>query len=479
MVDKHDKNIKKQVNQKNKILSYIKKGETETGIKLLRKFFSDKNPPDTVFMSAVYEELNKTEQTELAFHVIEEFSKALFEDEDYQKLRENARRVYFNSLLSEGNKLLAERDERASKFEEALKRVDSLAKDKVSENNAKILTNMTNKALAVLSKAFELEPKNVSVLSGMYRCHKLLNDEEKSSMISSILEEVSPLISGKNKNKETISSEGILTAKDFNIEDFNIKEVEKLLENKKYQKVIDKVDTLHLSHKLSVPLLTLKTEALIALKRFHEADKTVDEADKTNTCLKEVQMLREQVKEIKFDLLSKAGETYLKKGLEFGKSLGKNHFVKAKKCLIKAIEIYPHNLELYDHLYTVHKYLDETEEAFRAKANIYRLNKNHIPSFDREGANSLCFLASYAYFETPTKLEDFRWFRREILLCSNFGRYLNRVYVRMSPGVVKFSKSNGIKPSVFRLLLFPARLFLKLLRWFQNLYREYLSRCLK
>jgi tetratricopeptide (TPR) repeat protein len=443
---------------KKRILSYIKSRENKLAFKLFHKHFSEENPPDPQFIINMYTELNKLDQMELSFRIVEETAAWLPQEPEIQDLRRTALKIYFDSLLVSGNRLLTEREEKASKFHESLKKVDSLSREKIESENEKILLGIVKKALSCYKKAYSINPDSIGAITGLYRCSKILKDEESISRYETILEEKNPLLfsepSEKKKHDDAVVDE-------FDIEEFNVREVSELYDKGQYNEVIKRVDFLHLTHKIHVPLLLLKAESLVALKRFKHADKVLYEAEKENNHLKELRELKNSIYETKYALLSKAGEIYLKKALELGPSLGMNHFKKARICLKKALAIFPENIDLLDQQYTVLKYLKEDEEAYKAKAMIYLLNNKFVPSFDRENSNSLCFIATYAYEGQKQNIEVFRWFRREFLLPSNLGRFLNCIYVRFSPGVVKFARNHSLPPYLFKLLLFPLLFMVK------------------
>jgi tetratricopeptide (TPR) repeat protein len=447
---------------KRKILSYIRSREYNAAIKLFHKHFSVEFPPDPEFVNKVFTELNKLDEHELGFRFVEEASSFLPLEAEIQELRNTALKLYFDRLLVNGNKLLNDREEQASKFHESLKQTDSLSREKIHEENEKILDRIVKKALENYNKAYSINPDSIGAITGLYRCYKVLQDEENISKFETILEEKNPFIF-RDKDVE-IKQKQSKIAEEFDIEEFNINEVKSLFEKKQYLKVIERVDFLHLTHKISVPLLLLKAESLVALKRFKEADKVIFEAEKQNSCLKEVRELKNQLYEVKYGLLSRAGEIYLKKALELGPSLGINHFKKARICLRKALEIFPENLDLLDQQYTVLRYLQIDEEAFKTKAMIYILNNRFIPTFDRENSKSLCFLATFAYHNNPIPLEDFRWFRREFLLSNKFGRLINCCYVKNSQKLVKLCLKHKIPPKIMQFFLFPILNMIKLIR---------------
>ena len=452
----------KIVEVKKRILNHIKGRETGPALKLFHKHFNNENPPDPQFVINAYNEFNRIDQIELGFRFVEEIAPWIPEESDVQELRSNALKIYFDSLLVKGNRLLTEREDKANNFHESLKRTDSLSKDKVAEENEKILLHVTTTALESFKRAYEINSDSMGAITGLYRCYKILGDEPNISRFQTILEEKNPLIYG-SKEQEKAEKESI-SAQEFDIEEFNLNEVKTLYEKNNYVEVISRVDFLHLTHKISVPLLLLKAESLASLKRFKEADKVVFEAEKYSTCIKEVRELKNNLYELKYGLLSNAGSVYLKKALELGPSLGDSHFKKARICLRKALEIFPDNIELLDQQYTVLRYLKQDEEAFKTKALIYLLNNQFIPSFDREGTNTLCFIATYAYEGSIREIEVFRWFRREFLLPYKLGRHLNCCYVKYSSRLTEKLKKADVSPLIFRILLFPVLSGIRLLK---------------
>ncbi|MGM0600482.1 MAG: hypothetical protein ACQETH_11790 [Candidatus Rifleibacteriota bacterium] len=450
----------KTVGMKKRVLSQIKNREIGIALKLYYKYFSQENPPDSIFVKKLYTELNKLNKFELCFRITQEASSWLPDEKELVDLKKQALKIYFNHLQAEGNRLLGEREEKAGKFYEDIKKADSLTKEKIREENEKILHKLILKALENFQKAYDLNNDSLGAINGLFRCYKILGDEKNISKFQTILEEKDPHLHGKQKQEE--AEKNTLSDQEFDIEEFNIKEVLSLYDKNLYYDVIEKVDFLHLTHKLCVPLLLLKAESLVALKRFKEADKVLFEAEKQNTHSKDVRDLKNNITELKYNLLSKAGEIYLKKALELGPSLGKSHFRKARACLKRALAIFPDNLDLLDQQYTVLKYLKEDEQAFKTKALIYVLNEKYIPTFDKAGSRSLCFLASFAYARQPEKLNYFRWFRREILLQSEVGKCLNGKYVKYSPGILDKARNINLSPRLFRILLFPVLILIKI-----------------
>lgn len=461
-----------QVNQVKKlILQQTRSHEHTAALKLFYKTFNKNHPVDPEFLSRFYNELNKLGLVELGFRLLQETSSWHPEDEELQELRATAMKVYFDSLILEGATLLTDREEKENKFIENLKQTGSLAKQKVREENEKLLTNMALKALDVYKKAYDLNKDSLYVLNGLCKCYTALHDDENAEHFAMLAEEKSTftLPQEQEEKEDDEKTKEEFKVIEFDIEEFNVNEVNSFYDQGKYFDVIKRVDFLHLSHKSSVPLLVLKAKAFAKLKKFKLADRTLFEAERYNTHLKLIKESKNDLLEEKFRLLTKAGEVYLTKALELGSGLGQQHFQRACICFEKALVIFPDNIDLLDSLYTCMKYLKKEEQAFRTKALIYRLNPKWIPTADRD-VGGLCFIAGYAYQSQLQFVDQFRWFRREFLLNSHLGRYLNSCYVRNSPKVVTFAKMMRLPPRLFRFLLFPLLKFINVLKIFIDKY---------
>lgn len=463
---------RKLLETKRKIITLIRNREHTAALNLFYKTFNDKNPAEAEFIESFYLELNRLNMFEIGFRMLAETSIWHADNQAVIDLRNNSAKLYYDSLILLGNNLLFEREEKASHFHDTLRRSDSMSREKMREENEKILKNIIMKALGAFQKAYELNDSSIPALSGLSRCYGFLKDKEKFNEIEKLLIEKSPTIKLQEKVGELLQADSSepdtnenFTPKEYDIEEFNLIEIRNLLEQKKYRDLINRVDFLHLSHKLSVPMLLLKAKAQAELKEFKAYDKTIFEAERANSHFKEIQLLKNDINEIKYRLLTKAAETYLRKGLEIGPSLGRAHFEKTVKSINQALEIIPENVDLLDQLYTALMYLGKDKEAFKVKASIYILNQTFITSFDRESSSSLCFIASFAFKENPLKIEEFRWFRREVLLPFSAGRAFNSFYVRHSPSVTHLAEHIHGSRAFFRFLLQPLLYIIRLLKF--------------
>lgn len=470
-MDAHEKKI---LEYKRKVISLMRSREHASALKLYHRSFSAECPADPEFLDSFFIELNKVNMHEVAYEVLKEASSWHPDNDRVEELLKNATGIYFDSLVLHGNNLLYERDDKEAKFTESIKKADSLAREKMREENDKILSAVVQKAMETYRKALELKGDSVPALSGLMRCHQILGENDLVEELNARIEELSPALKSREKTRQELAREAELAeeerkrqaARELELEESAINNVKKLFTEKKYHDVIRQVDELHLSYRTTVPLLLLKARSFAELRRFSAADQIIREAEHHNRNINEVLEIKNNINETKYGILCKAAGIYLHKGLELGLSLGEGHFRRAQKCIVKALEYVPENVDLLDQLYTTQKYLGQLEDSYKTKAMIYVINKKYVTSFDRESSSSLCFIASFAYRGDPEVVNEFRWFRREFLLTSRVGMALNSVYVRTSPSITRAVENYRFSRPFFRAFLYPVRLMIGLLQHF-------------
>lgn len=448
----------KTLEAKRKIITLTRNNGYTDAIKLFHKFFSAENPAEVEFISSFFLELNRLNLFEAGYQLLADTAGWHQGDPDHLVLKENAAKLYVDSLVLSGNNALFEREEKHRQFEESLQRSDALSRERMRAENEKILIVITRRALENFEKAREIEPGNAIALIGIQKCCLYLGETEKLAEVEAAIAKKNQVRQTELFEKQTLEESretnfSSFVPREVDIEESNFTEVKQLLAQKKYDDLIKKVDFLHLSHKISVPMLLLKIKALTELRRFKEVDTTIFECERQNANFEEVKDEKNNINELKYRLLTKASDIYLKKAVSLGPSLGNGHFQKARVSIQKALELNPENLELLDQLYTTLKYLGKDDEALRTKAAIYTLNKSFSTTFDTGSSSSLCFIASFAYADQPQNVDEFRWFRRELLLSSLFGRYLNSIYVKISPEITTRAAAYPLARPVFRILL--------------------------
>ncbi len=468
-----DAKEKKILEYKRRIITLMRSREHTSALKLYHKVFSAETPPDPEFLDSFYIDLNRASMYEVAYNILAEATNWHPDDDQVEELYKNAMGVYFDSLVLHGNNLLYERDDKESKFTESIKKADSLAREKMREENDKILATIVQKAMDTYQKALDLNDESIPALSGLMRCHQIQGANELVEELNSRIEELSPSLRSREKNRQELDREAKLAeeeqkrqaARELELEESAIDDIKRLFDEKKYIDVIRQVDELHLSYRTTVTLLLLKARAYVELRRFKMADQILAEAEQHNRNINEVLEVKNNINETKYGILCKAADVYLHKALELGLSLGEGHFRRAQKCIVRALEFVPENLDMLDKLYTTQKYLGQRDESYKTKAMIYLLNKKYVTAFDRESSSSLCFIASYAYCGETQIINEFRWFRREFLLTSKLGMLLNSSYVRISPQITMAASKMRYARLVFRVILYPVRLLIGLLQY--------------
>lgn len=440
---------------KKRILNMFRTGSIKSALALFDETFDKNTIPDETFLARCYNELNKADKVAEGFNFISEASQWYPDNNSIAQLYKNAKSVYITSLIVTGNEVLVDRKKRADKFEEDLKNVGSLTKNRIIEGNNKVLTNMANEALGYFQKALELENKNLRALNGVMLSYQALNEYEKAQKYKVLVDERTKELYAIEKSKEELPVEETIPI----VTELQVEDVEIDFFNDKFDEVIKTVDEIHQTHIISVPLLLLKASSYAKLRLFKRADQCIFDAERFNSHLKEIKELKAEIFEDKLEILNESAIAYLTKALELGPVLGVTYFEKSKECLVKAMKIFPENIHTLDNLYTVHKYLNEEKEALKIKALIKDLDCNFTPNFEKESESSICFLASFTYDGCNEKLSAFRYLRRKFLLSNAIGRRINCLYVKLSPSLVKAIIRMKIPPVVFRILLFPVYAF--------------------
>ncbi len=457
---------RKVLETKRKIVTFTRNREIANATKLFYKFFTDDNPADVEFINTFFLELNRLNLFETGYEILVETSKWYPNDPDHQTLLESAGKLYVDSLVLQGNNFLYEREDTNNRFDDSLRRSDSLSREKMRGENEKILNGITSKALKCFEKAIAIQPGNLVALNGLKNCYAFLHETEKLAEVQKQIDAKKPdLRHLEFPQPELIPQPGAEKInREVDVESDTLNRVKELLTQKKFEEVVAEVDRLHLSHRTNVLLLLLKARALGHLRRFKEVEKVMFEAEREGTNLFEFKDARNDLNELRYKLLVKAGDVYLAKAVSMGPSLGLPHFKKARIGLQRALALNPENLDLLDKYYTTLKYLGDEEEAFKTKSMIYILDPKFITTFDNAGTSNLCFLASFAFNDRPLVLEEFRWFRREFLLTSLTGRHVNSFYVRHSPSLVRFCRPFPWSRRLFQHLLYIPLMFIRLMR---------------
>lgn len=457
----------KTVDAKRKIISSIRNRDSKEALKLFFKVFTNEKPAELEFIKNVYVELNKLSLHKENFEFLEKIASGFTNDLDFQDIFENATKIYVDNLILKANNISFERLEKEKALDESLKRADSLTREKMQVENNKQLSILNEKAKELYKLAAKYSPKNLSAHRGWLECCKIAGNKEETELVEKKIEDFSHSVRDKAKiSKENISNEQSkdIDCKKVYLDKETYNKLESLFEAKKYSTLIEEIEKLSVILPIPADILILKARSLVELKRFKEADKTIFEAERLNTHFLEIKQAKEEISAIKHKLYVKAGGIFLQKGIKLGVGLGTDNFKKAKTCLMKALEINPDNLDLLDQAHSALKYLGENEEAFKIKAAIHSIEPTYPITYDNRYNQTLCFIATFAFYEKPAIIDDFRWFRREYMLNNGFGRRLNSLYVTLSHKITKAAQNKELLRYLFKLMLYFPLLFVRVLK---------------
>ena len=87
---------------------------------------------------------------------------------------------------------------------------------------------------------------------------------------------------------------------------------------------------------------------------------------------------------------------------------------------------------------------------------------------DNQFNQTLCFIATYAFYDQPSIIDEFRWFRREYLLETKLGRRLNSLYVKISYPLTKSIQKNNFLRYCFKFILYFPLFVVRLLKCFSR-----------
>ncbi len=453
--------INKSVDIKRKIISLVKKREAKEALKLFHKNFTNEKPAELEFIKNLYVELNRADYYKENFDLLVQIAVWYPDSIEFQDIFENATQTYVNKLILQANNIKFERLEKEESLKESLKKADSITRERMQVENSKQLKALNEKSKELYKLAVTYSPNNLTAYKGWLECCVLDNDEEEIEKLKAKIEELSP----SRQSQSTVSNENFDNPESNKEKEVDINEVcETLFNEKKYEELINKIDTLENKELLVSKSLLLKARSLVELKRFKEADKAIFDAEQQNTDYYLLKQTKEEINSIKLNLYLKAGSFLLENGIKLGHPLGHNSFLKAKFCYQKALQLSPDDLNILDQTYSVLKYLGEDEEAFKIKGAIYSLDPDYKTTYDLKYNQTLCFIASYAFYDQPDVVNEFRWFRREYLLNNKLGRNINSLYVKVSSQITKSIRNDNFLRFIFKLILQIPLIFVKILK---------------
>ena len=320
----------KTVDVKRKIISFVKKREVKDALKLFHKNFTNENPADLEFNKNLCVELNRLDLYKEKFDLLCQIAVWFPDSIEFQDIFENATQTYVSKLILQANNIKFERLEKENSLKESLKRADSITRERMQLENAKQLQALNEKCKELYKLAVKYSPNNLTAYKGWLDCCIIADEKEEIEELEKKIEELSPSRKTQKNISENEDNEEIVEHK-IDIND----ECEVLFQDKKYEDLINKIDTLDNKESLLSKTLLYKARALVELKRFKDADKALFEAEEHNTDYYLLKQTKEDINSIKLNLYLKAGAFSLENGIKLGVPLGQKNFLKAKFCLQK------------------------------------------------------------------------------------------------------------------------------------------------
>ncbi len=452
----------------NKILQLVVRNAFPAGMELLKDSFGPAKPPAFDFIQRIFTELNRQGRNREAWDFMTQVAVWVQRHPEVQRMLETARRIYYDSLLVEGNNVMEAARQKLQVFAESLEGMDALHRDRIEKENRQTLEDLYREALRIYQLAHEVSPRALGALTGMFRCHKELRNQAEAAELSRLIEEVYAEEPADAKAKKDAEGEEEETPSptpelleirsvpaDLEVE---MRRIQEMFDRGEKDETIAALDLLLLGNPQFIPGLLLKARVLASRREFKPAQRLIDEATRIDARDKRVQEARIEFLEHKFKLLVAGASEFLDQGLRLGTLLGRSFFERALVCINQGLEICPDDLTLLDQRYTCLVYLERMEEAREARKDLYIAAPQYVASFERENRSALCFLAGFAYEGRPGALEAFRTLRREWLVPFPAGRTFIAWYCRHAPGWVALARARRWPPSLFRALLAPLHL---------------------
>jgi tetratricopeptide (TPR) repeat protein len=445
-----------------KVLFFLTRGNHADAISEFEKSFSQENPCSKEFLLRVLSEFNRLKVYEEVFSTLRHVALWFPNDADLVRSEKQAKRNFYFFLCEQANKIITTAHERAARFKEEAAELDKLYREKLLQENQRALKERYSDALKLFEQANLLLPKAFEALFGMANCYKEIGDTESAQRITDMLAELT-----KTDEPEEIKAEEFAPPENLYSEpegpiNYDIKPLENLYDEGKYDEVLETLDQMLLRNENFVPGLMLKAKIHLQKREFLPAEACLEQATKAEPNNLFVMDFRLDFQDHKFKILTRGGIQFLQKGVQLGPTLGHEFFLKARDCFRQALEITTGDCIILDHLYTVLMYLGEPQAALKVKTEILMYSPQFQTTFEKHRNRSLCFLAGYAFAQEPETIRDFRRFRTLFLLDWPGGIALNTLYHRISPRLITATKAVGITPHTLGMALRPLHQLIRL-----------------
>lgn len=442
------------------IVGRLRNRNYRTGIELFKSSFNAQHPPTLEFMGKCLTELNTEEFPEPAYELMSLVTAWEPENKRLEEIFESVRKIYYDKLVTKGSLSFQSAKQKAQGFAERSRAADTAARARLEEENKRIIEELLDSSRSDFEKACNLLPDSIPAYYGLLRYHQLNENKEKIAEFQQIIRKIETT----GRLHDVVVKNDIPPLPPMEVPDippppqlnpeYELQRIEALLNDRDIDSALTAIERLLIQEPSLLAAVHLKIRIMMAKRQFRPAKallKRAFEIDPSNEVTRKIQV---DFLETKLKTLSRIADIFFKKALKLGPSLGCDYFRRARKLLEQAIVIAPDDLSLLDQLYTCYMYLGDEQRAAIIRRDIALYNPNYVTTVARLRKSSLCFLAGYAYDESPESLEPFRRVRRN-LLESSAGRRFVTWYTRLSPILVSVACRLHIPKCIFRALLFP------------------------
>ena len=305
---------KKTAEVKRKIISLIRNKYPDDAIALFLKHYSESKPAELEFIKNVYVELNRLDFNKAGFDLLAQIGVWYPDSAEFQELFENATQTYAGKLVLQGNNYKYQRKQTLAKFEENIKKADSLTKEKLKEENDKQIESLNNKAIEAFKLAIQFSPDNLTAYNGLIECYQNIDDEETVEQLQNKVKEITTNKQNRFKILEQTITEAAPEDVKPPVDDLAVYQA--LYDEKKYDDLFALIEKNRNDETFPNESILLKAKALANLKRFAEADAAIAEAEDLYTDYVILNRTKEEISEAKFSLYAKSGSVFLKKAMK-------------------------------------------------------------------------------------------------------------------------------------------------------------------
>ena len=461
--------IEKTRNLEEKVLFFLESENLVDGLDLFRKSYNSQNPPPKNFFLQFLNSLRKLKADESAFQIVQEAKSWFTIDQEFEQIVESVYRDYYETLVEKGKALFESAHHRSKEFSDtSFYKIDVPAREKLEEENRNVLRTLYKNSMTVFEQAQAMFPSGLGAMNGIFHCLIILGETDKAHQVEAQILELT-----KGTQQKFFEGSPHEKSTEFRVAPpieqepaIDLSTLKRWFEQKRYEDALKGLKNLVKKHPNSVAAFILGAKCHMELNEYRPALHFLEKALRIDPFHEEAAQCKLDFLEKKFIALTRAGKAYLQKGIQLGPSMGNLFFIKAAHCLQQALSISPDEPELLDQLYSALINLREEKQADTIRQTLYKVSPHFITSWEKSKEQAACFIACFAYKESPECINDFRYFRQHFLYPSPLGKAFCEGYHHLSPLLIKNLEAIHFPRVVVFLLLEPVRFLIRFFNLF-------------